>query len=141
MSAASNYSQFTVHTRTAQGQTGAANVEFELASNNDVFMIQKSPTGSHTTEVHVLSAASGYQQFSLHAATALGESGSNFEFMVAPNRDLFRKLADSPTPQDLFISCSDCRMIPDLICQTGRGEVLVFRNAGNIVVQIVLKHS
>lgn len=53
--------------------------------------------------------------------------------VFAPNRAFFRKLADGQTPQALFITCSDSRMVPDLICQTGPGELFVLRNAGNIV--------
>jgi carbonic anhydrase len=50
-----------------------------------------------------------------------------------PNREFFRKLADGQNPQTLFITCSDSRMVPDMICQTRPGELFVLRNAGNIV--------
>lgn len=53
--------------------------------------------------------------------------------VFAPNRAFFHKLADGQTPQALFITCSDSRMVPDLICQTDPGELFVLRNAGNIV--------
>ncbi len=53
--------------------------------------------------------------------------------VFAPNADFFRKLADGQTPETLFITCSDSRMVPDLICQTRPGELFVLRNAGNIV--------
>ena len=53
--------------------------------------------------------------------------------VFAPNRAFFRKLADGQHPQALFITCSDSRMVPDLICQTDPGELFVIRNAGNIV--------
>jgi hypothetical protein len=82
-----HYSAFKQHTVTGLHETGA-NVEFEYASNGDLFAIFKSGTGSGTTEVHVLSAASGYRDFSLHTATALGETGDNFTFALAANRDL-----------------------------------------------------
>ncbi|MEM9454335.1 MAG: DUF4114 domain-containing protein [Myxococcota bacterium] len=88
LSAASGYQNFSLNTGTAMGQTGS-NVEFALASNRDLFAIVKSGTGSGTTEVHVLSAASGYQNFSLSTATGLHQTGNNFEFAVASNRDLF----------------------------------------------------
>jgi carbonic anhydrase len=48
-------------------------------------------------------------------------------------RELFRKLALSQTPQTLFISCSDSRMVPELVTQREPGELFVIRNAGNIV--------
>lgn len=50
-----------------------------------------------------------------------------------PNQDFFRKLADAQCPQALFVTCSDSRMVPDLICQADPGELFVLRNAGNIV--------
>jgi len=53
--------------------------------------------------------------------------------VFAQNLDFFRKLADGQNPQALFITCSDSRMVPDLICQTRPGELFVLRNAGNIV--------
>jgi carbonic anhydrase len=53
--------------------------------------------------------------------------------VFAPNRDFFDKLADGQKPQALFITCSDSRMVPDMICQTNPGELFVLRNAGNIV--------
>lgn len=53
--------------------------------------------------------------------------------VFAPNEDFFRRLADSQAPQALFITCSDSRMVPDLICQTRPGELFVLRNAGNII--------
>ena len=33
----------------------------------------------------------------------------------------------------LFITCSDSRTVPDMICQTQPGDLFVLRNAGNIV--------
>ncbi|MCI0701599.1 MAG: carbonic anhydrase [Planctomycetia bacterium] len=53
--------------------------------------------------------------------------------VFAPNQDFFEKLVDGQKPQALFITCSDSRMVPDLICQTDPGELFVLRNAGNIV--------
>ncbi|HEY1192259.1 MAG TPA: carbonic anhydrase, partial [Gemmata sp.] len=53
--------------------------------------------------------------------------------VFAPNRNFFRKLVDGQHPQALFITCSDSRMVPDLICQTSPGDLFVLRNAGNIV--------
>src|ERR1700739_3897118 len=50
-----------------------------------------------------------------------------------PRRDLFRKLATSQTPRTLFISCSDSRMVPELVTQREPGDLFVIRNAGNIV--------
>jgi hypothetical protein len=87
LSAASGYSQFNWHGATALHETGD-NFAFSALSNGDLMAIKKSATGSGTTEVHILTAASGYSQFSWHGATALHETGDNFTFSVLPNNDL-----------------------------------------------------
>lgn len=57
-----------------------------------------------------------------------------FQRDVFPARkELFRKLATSQTPRTLFISCSDSRMVPELVTQREPGYLFVIRNAGNIV--------
>lgn len=48
-------------------------------------------------------------------------------------RDFFEKLSTGQSPQALFISCSDSRVVPDLIMMTNPGDLFVVRNAGNIV--------
>lgn len=48
-------------------------------------------------------------------------------------RDFFTKLATGQNPSVLFIGCSDSRVDPSIITQTGLGELFVMRNAGNIV--------
>ena len=62
--------------------------EFGVAANRDVIAIKKSGTGTGTTEIHVLSAASGYQRFSLQTGTALHQTDQTFAFGVALNRDV-----------------------------------------------------
>ncbi len=49
------------------------------------------------------------------------------------NEGLFRRLVRGQNPQALFITCSDSRMVPDLICQTDPGDLFVIRNAGNLI--------
>ncbi|MFM7148523.1 MAG: carbonic anhydrase [Gemmataceae bacterium] len=46
---------------------------------------------------------------------------------------LFQELGKGQTPLALFITCSDSRIMPDMLAQTEPGELFVLRNAGNIV--------
>lgn len=58
----------------------------------------------------------------------------NFQKDVFPNqKELFRSLASSQNPKALFISCSDSRLVPELVTQQEPGQLFVIRNAGNIV--------
>lgn len=42
-------------------------------------------------------------------------------------------MAQGQAPDRLFITCSDSRLVPSQITQTGVGDLFVIRNAGNIV--------
>lgn len=46
---------------------------------------------------------------------------------------LFQGLATQQHPRALFISCSDSRLVPELVTQREPGDLFVIRNAGNIV--------
>jgi carbonic anhydrase len=48
-------------------------------------------------------------------------------------RELFTRLAEKQTPDALFVTCSDSRINPNLLTQTGPGELFILRNAGNII--------
>jgi carbonic anhydrase len=53
--------------------------------------------------------------------------------VFSSNRRLFQDLVDGQHPPALFITCSDSRIDPNLLTQTEPGDLLVLRNAGNIV--------
>jgi carbonic anhydrase len=48
-------------------------------------------------------------------------------------RNDFHLLSDRQAPEWLFITCSDSRVLPDLILGTGPGDLFLTRNAGNVV--------
>jgi len=57
-----------------------------------------------------------------------------FQKDVFPERvALFKSLAGHQHPRALFISCSDSRLVPELVTQREPGDLFVIRNAGNIV--------
>jgi carbonic anhydrase len=49
------------------------------------------------------------------------------------HRELFARLSTGQQPDTLLITCSDSRIVPDLLTQTMPGELFVLRNAGNII--------
>jgi len=58
-----------------------------------------------------------------------------FQREVYPIREAeYRKLAlEGQKPHALFITCADSRIDPELITQSGPGEIFVLRNIGNLV--------
>lgn len=82
LNGANNFNTFLAHIASALHATGSGeNWAFEIGDWNqdnrpDIFVIAKNG-GSNTTEIHVLDGASNYQSYSLHRATALGQTGSN----------------------------------------------------------------
>jgi len=57
-----------------------------------------------------------------------------FKQSVFPRQEeSFLKLAKAQSPQAMFITCADSRVVPELILQADPGDLFVYRNAGNIV--------
>ncbi|MER6116426.1 carbonic anhydrase [Streptomyces sp. NPDC001743] len=64
----------------------------------------------------------------------LTEGVARFQRDVFPAKaELFARLATHHTPHTLFISCSDARVVPELITCTEPGDLFVIRTAGNLV--------
>jgi carbonic anhydrase len=62
------------------------------------------------------------------------EGYQRFQAEIFPvKRQQFRLLAEMQAPEYLFITCSDSRIVPDLILGTGPGDLFITRNAGNVV--------
>ena len=63
------------------------------------------------------------------------EGFAKFRTEVLPRqRPLYKTLAwEGQTPSTLMISCSDSRVMPEILTQCEPGEMFVTRNAGNIV--------
>lgn len=77
-------------------------------------------------------AASRFQEKSMDR---LVEGFARFREHVYPRQSaLYETLArEGQKPQALVISCSDSRVMPEVVLQTDPGEIFVTRNAGNIV--------
>lgn len=62
------------------------------------------------------------------------EGHKKFLAEVFPRRrDQFHLLSESQAPEWLFITCSDSRIVPDLILGTGPGDLFISRSIGNVV--------
>lgn len=62
------------------------------------------------------------------------EGHRKFRAEIFPRRkDDFRLLSESQAPEWLFITCSDSRIVPDLILGTGPGDLFISRSIGNVV--------
>ena len=55
------------------------------------------------------------------------------ERMLPQYAQRFKDLALKQIPDSLFITCSDSRVVPDLLASTHPGELFAMRNVGNLV--------
>jgi carbonic anhydrase len=70
----------------------------------------------------------------MHTLDRLIEGHQRFHREIFPGkRSHFHLLAEMQAPEYLFITCSDSRIVPDLILQTEPGDLFITRNAGNVV--------
>jgi hypothetical protein len=150
LSAASSYQQFSLQTGTVLHEVGADDsFAFMLAPNLDLYAIKKTATGSNSTEVHVLSAASSYQQFSLQTGTVLHEVGSDnsFVFMLAPNRDIYaiKKTATGTMMTEVHVLSSAsgyqqfARQSGTALHEVGADDSFVFMLAPNLDIYAIKK--
>lgn len=59
---------------------------------------------------------------------------ARFKREVFPQRrEHFHLLAEIQQPDVLFVTCSDSRIVPDMIFQSEPGDLFICRNAGNVV--------
>jgi carbonic anhydrase len=55
------------------------------------------------------------------------------ERMLPQYERRFEALALSQTPDALFVTCSDSRVVPDLLASTEPGDLFTMRNVGNLI--------
>lgn len=86
LSGASNFKDFILQTGTGLHPTDKT-FDFLITDWNgdgrpDLVAVKKSNTGTNSTEVHILSGASNFQDFILHTGSALHPTDKTFDFII-----------------------------------------------------------
>jgi len=68
------------------------------------------------------------------ALARIAQGVVKFQMEIYPSqREMFQRLKGGQDPLALFVTCADSRVVPNLVTQTGPGEIFTERNPGNIV--------
>jgi len=93
LTAASNYQQYAPGLKDKPVPLAPLTVDaqwdVEADPDGNLYFILKWGGASQKTELHALSAATGYQQFFVHADTALPFTDATWDFEIGPNQELF----------------------------------------------------
>ncbi|MCO6478842.1 MAG: hypothetical protein J5I94_19565, partial [Phaeodactylibacter sp.] len=81
------YSSFIFHKGTVLPETDDS-FTFLLDAEENLYAIKKQNTGTNSTEVHILSRASNYQEFLLRTGTVLHPTDESFEFLLDAQNNL-----------------------------------------------------
>ncbi|MCY4586908.1 MAG: hypothetical protein OXB98_12795 [Bryobacterales bacterium] len=98
---------------------------------NDAVRVDVASQMGEVAETDEVSAIAARLQTT--SSGTLAESAAERFGGASSRPPLFKSMAQGQSPDSLFITCSDSRLIPSVITQTGIGELFVIRNAGNIV--------